>query len=84
VVDTIKTTITNIIENIKIPEKQEIKENIINYKNEQTKEELADGYQFALENGITTITKVEDVELDGVLTREQMAKMVSNYMINVM
>jgi len=41
-------------------------------------------YSFALEHGITTKPSLQEADMDGKLTRSQMAKMIANYAINVL
>lgn len=41
-------------------------------------------YSFALEYGITTKSTIQEADMDGKLTRSQMAKMIANYAINVL
>jgi flagellar assembly factor FliW len=67
-----------------IPTKQDIIKNMQVHSSAKTKNELAEAYKFALENNITGIEDIKKVEFTGVLTRIQMAKMISNYAINVM
>jgi len=47
-------------------------------------EEQIAAYEWALQNGITTINDVEKANLWGGLTRAQLAKMMSQYMTNVL
>ena len=46
--------------------------------------ELVDAYVFARENGITTMESPEEADMFGPLTRIAMAKMLSQYAINVL
>jgi len=46
--------------------------------------ELVDAYVFAHENGITTMNSPEEADMFGPLTRIAMAKMLSQYAINVL
>ena len=48
-----------------------------------TKEEN-DAYSFAKSNGITTTDSIDNAKMNTELTRIQMAKMLSNYAINVL
>lgn len=41
-------------------------------------------YLFAFKYHITTMPSCEDANMDGFLTREQAAKIMSNYAINVL
>ncbi len=47
-------------------------------------EEMNDAYEFAYKNWITTIKSIEKTKMYWTLTRIQMAKMLSNYAINVL
>ena len=47
-------------------------------------EEMNDAYEFAYKNWITTIESIEKTKMYWTLTRIQMAKMLSNYAINVL
>ena len=49
------------------------------YTNEQK-----DAYEFAHENGITTKSTIESAQMNWKLTRIQMAKMLSQYAVNVL
>jgi hypothetical protein len=46
--------------------------------------EFTNAYVFAYKNGITTMNTIEKANMDGWLTRIAMAKMLSNYAINVL
>ena len=46
--------------------------------------ELKDAYKYAYNNGITTMTSIEKADMEWNLTRIAMAKMISNYAINVL
>jgi len=47
-------------------------------------QEFKDAYAFAHENGITTMGSIEEADMYGPLTRIAMAKMLSQYAINVL
>ena len=53
------------------------------YNNDFSKE-FNDAYQFAYKNGITTMPSIEEADMYGPLTRIAMAKMLSQYAINVL
>ena len=46
--------------------------------------EIQDAYYWALGKSITTIRPIDNADLDWYITRQQMAKMISNFAINVM
>ena len=46
--------------------------------------ELNDAYGFAFKNGITTMQTIEKAKINSPLTRIAMAKMLSNYAINIL
>ena len=46
--------------------------------------EIQNAYYWALGKSITTITPIDNANLDWYITRQQMAKMISNFAINVM
>ena len=50
----------------------------------QTDSELVDAYDWAFDNGITTIDSMDKADLEWWLTRIAMAKMLSNYAMNVL
>ena len=47
-------------------------------------DEFVDAYSFSRINWITTVEKIQDAKMYGNLTRIEMAKMLSNYAINVL
>ena len=47
-------------------------------------EEMQDAYDFAYKNGITTMDSIDQADMEGNLTRIAMAKMMSQYAINVL
>ena len=47
-------------------------------------QEFHDAYDFAFKNGITTMPSIAEADMNGTLTRIAMAKMLSNYAINVL
>ena len=47
-------------------------------------QELQDAYNFAYENGITTMDSIDKANMDGWLNRIAMAKMLSNYAMNIL
>ena len=47
-------------------------------------DEMVDAYEFAYRNGITSIDNIANAKMDGNLTRIAMAKMLSQYAINVL
>ena len=51
---------------------------------EKYNEEQIDAYKWAYENGITTINDIEKANLSDGLTRAQLAKMMSQYLTNVL
>ena len=51
---------------------------------EQTTDEFQQAYKFAYENWITTMDTIEKADMEGPLTRIAMAKMLSNYAINIL
>ena len=48
------------------------------------KTEIEQAYEFSFENGITTKESIQDADMQSPLTRIAMAKMLSNYAINVL
>ena len=48
------------------------------------RDEFQEAYEFAYKNGITTKPTIQDADIDWKLTRIQMAKMLSQYAINVL
>ena len=46
--------------------------------------EINNAYQFAYKNGITTVNNIEKAKINSWLTRIAMAKMLSNYAINIL
>ena len=76
----------------KSEEKQESNtENPENTQNDSQKvledgltQEFHDAYDFAYKNGITTMPTAKDANMNGPLTRIAMAKMLSNYAINIL
>ena len=57
---------------------------IINYLNGSYTKEQVDAYNFAKSNWITTMPTIQQAKMNTSLTRIQMAKMLSNFAINVM
>jgi len=47
-------------------------------------QEFHDAYDFAFKNGITTMPSIAEADMNGTLTRIAMAKMLSQYAINVL
>lgn len=47
-------------------------------------EEFNQAYNFAKENGITTMASIQEANMEGTLARSHMAKMMVNYAINVL
>ena len=47
-------------------------------------EEFQNAYKFAYENGITTTNSIDKANMNSPLTRIAMAKMLSNYAINIL
>ena len=47
-------------------------------------QEFRDAYSRAKENGITTMSTIEWARMNDWLTREEMAKMISNYAVNIL
>ena len=52
--------------------------------NDKYSQEFNDAYQFAYKNGITTMPSIEEADMEWTLTRIAMAKMLSQYAINVL
>ena len=52
--------------------------------NDKYSKEFNDAYQFAYKNGITTMPSIEEADMEWTLTRIAMAKMLSQYAINVL
>ena len=71
--DTKTTTTVNTNDNTKIPA-----------YNDKYSKEFNDAYQFAYKNGITTMPSIEEADMEWTLTRIAMAKMLSQYAINVL
>ena len=46
--------------------------------------ELQQAYNWALKNEITTMSPIEKANIEWYITREEMAKMISNYAINIL
>ena len=51
---------------------------------EKYNQEFHDAYEFAFKNGITTMPSMAEADMNGTLTRIAMAKMLSQYAINVL
>ena len=47
-------------------------------------EELQGAYDWAHENGITTMSSIDNANMYGAITRAEMAKMLANYAKNLM
>jgi hypothetical protein len=47
-------------------------------------DELVQAYNYAYKNRITTMDNIEKANMDGKLTRVAMAKMITNYAINIL
>jgi hypothetical protein len=47
-------------------------------------DELNDAYLYAYSIGITTMPTIQLADMEGYLTREDMAKMMANYAVNVL
>ena len=47
-------------------------------------QDFIDAYQFAFSNGITTATNIYDADMTGFLIRADVAKIISNYAINIL
>ena len=45
---------------------------------------MIDAYNWAFKNGITTMPSIEEADMEGGLTRIAMAKMLSQYAINIL
>ena len=71
--DTKTTTTVNTNDNTKTPA-----------YNDKYSKEFNDAYQFAYKNGITTMPSIEEADMESPLTRIAMAKMLSQYAINVL
>ena len=59
-------------------------DNYVSTYNPEFSQEFNDAYQFARKNGITTMSNIEEADMYGPLTRVAMAKMLSQYAINVL
>ena len=59
-------------------------QNKVNNQNNKYSEEMNNAYEFAYDNWITTINTIDRARMNGTLTRIEMAKMLSNYAINVL
>ena len=46
--------------------------------------EMQEAYYWALSKSITTLTPIDNADIDWVITRQAMAKMISNFSINVL
>ena len=58
---------------------------ILNYGFTETyTQELRDAYNWAYSNGITTQSSIDNANMKGKITREEMAKMISNYAVNIL
>lgn len=58
---------------------------ILNYGFAETyTQELRDAYNWAYSNGITTQSSIDNANMKGKITREEMAKMISNYAVNIL
>jgi hypothetical protein len=57
---------------------------VISAKNNWNQKEMKDAYEFARENWITTVNNIDKARMNSPLTRIAMAKMLSNYAINVL
>ena len=68
--------------NIVIPPKYPYDDSVPEDNAEKTEMELA--YEFAFANGITTMDTMEKADMNSPLTRIAMAKMLSQYAINVL
>jgi hypothetical protein len=47
-------------------------------------EEQINAYEYAYNKGITTVNDIKKANLNGAITRIEMAKMMSNYAINIL
>ena len=59
-------------------------DNYVSTYNPEFSQEFNDAYNFARKNGITTMSNIEEADMYGPLTRVAMAKMLSQYAINVL
>jgi len=59
-----------------------ISEKMVDYSDYSMEEKQA--YDYAYQNGITTMSTIERANINGNLTRIEMAKMISNYAINIL
>ncbi len=80
-VDTTEVTTWDTAEEI---EAQTVTLTISDVAKEKYSEEQISAYTWAFENGITTINDIEKARLNAGLTRAQLAKMMSQYMTNVL
>ena len=80
-VDTTEVTTWDTAEEI---EAQTVTLTIPDVAKEKYSEEQIAAYTWAFENGITTINDIEKAKLSDWLTRAQLAKMMSQYMTNVL
>jgi hypothetical protein len=53
-------------------------------KDSNYNKELQDAYLFAYINGITTRKTIQEAQMDTIITRAEMAKMISQYAINIL
>jgi hypothetical protein len=83
VVETVKIRNTDIIATVRTEVNPSISSNVSSNSAIHTKEQK-DAYSFAKSNWITTTKSIETAKMDTELTRIEMAKMVSNYAINVL
>ena len=83
IVETVKIRNTDIIATVRTEVNQSNLSSSLSSNTTHTKEQN-DAYSFAKYNWITTTKSIETAEMDTELTRIQMAKMVSNYAINVL
>lgn len=51
---------------------------------EEYSSELQQAYNWAYKNGITTMSSIEKANMKWNITREEMAKMISNYAVNIL
>jgi hypothetical protein len=83
VVETVKIRNTDIVATVRTEVNQSNPSSSSSSSTTYTKEQK-DAYSFAKSNWITTTRSIETAKMDTELTRIQMAKMVSNYAINVL
>ena len=83
IVETVKIKNTNIVATVRTEVSSASSSSSSSSSTTHTKEQN-DAYSFAKSNWITTTSSIEDAKMNTELTRIQMAKMLSNFAINVL